>query len=208
MRRRPPRSTLFPYTTLFRSRSVLDPGGRGPGAGVLAPEGRDDPAPAAALHRGHDSGARLFAGLHAQRDPRGAVPALGAPPAVRGEPVSAYGRGGGRGGIRALSGEADELPDAHPHLRLAAAQLPRPAGPARRDRQRVPQRAIGDAAWDAARARAHDGRRPYLPARGPDRAGEFPAARYRGAGPLEDLRALLPPRPADAPRLDARHRSH
>src|SRR3712207_8426548 len=28
MIRRPPRSTLFPYTTLFRSRDDLDPGGR------------------------------------------------------------------------------------------------------------------------------------------------------------------------------------
>src|SRR4051812_49814025 len=27
MIRRPPRSTLFPYTTLFRSRAVRDPGG-------------------------------------------------------------------------------------------------------------------------------------------------------------------------------------
>src|SRR2546421_7552546 len=29
MIRRPPRSTLFPYTTLFRSSSVAPPGGRG-----------------------------------------------------------------------------------------------------------------------------------------------------------------------------------
>src|SRR3712207_7085647 len=29
MIRRPPRSTLFPYTTLFRSRDVLDAGDRG-----------------------------------------------------------------------------------------------------------------------------------------------------------------------------------
>src|SRR5437660_4979037 len=29
MIRRPPRSTLFPYTTLFRSRYLLAPGGRG-----------------------------------------------------------------------------------------------------------------------------------------------------------------------------------
>src|SRR5256885_12999199 len=28
MIRRPPRSTLFPYTTLFRSGQLLDPGGR------------------------------------------------------------------------------------------------------------------------------------------------------------------------------------
>src|SRR5687767_15647578 len=32
MLRRPPRSTLFPYTTLFRSREVQHPGGAGRGA--------------------------------------------------------------------------------------------------------------------------------------------------------------------------------
>src|SRR2546430_10255579 len=36
MIRRPPRSTLFPYTTLFRSRA----GGPGPPTRVPAPEGR------------------------------------------------------------------------------------------------------------------------------------------------------------------------
>src|SRR5690349_22188730 len=43
MIRRPPRSTLFPYTTLFRSRGDVAPGRR-PAAGLAA---RDDlPAPA------------------------------------------------------------------------------------------------------------------------------------------------------------------
>src|SRR3712207_8424884 len=38
MIRRPPRSTLFPYTTLFRSQSILvKPGG---GSGAVAPDGR------------------------------------------------------------------------------------------------------------------------------------------------------------------------
>src|SRR5688572_32396757 len=47
MIRRPPRSTLFPYTTLFRSRGYLQPAGRGGcarGGGRLAHrcrEGRD-----------------------------------------------------------------------------------------------------------------------------------------------------------------------
>src|SRR5438132_7465880 len=35
MLRRPPRSTLFPYTTLFRSGRVRRLGGLDPGAGVL-----------------------------------------------------------------------------------------------------------------------------------------------------------------------------
>src|SRR2546422_6802593 len=48
MIRRPPRSTLFPYTTLFRSRQ---PGGRG-GAGVRAV--RSHPGRAAKLPGGGD----------------------------------------------------------------------------------------------------------------------------------------------------------
>src|SRR6266849_11115110 len=39
MIRRPPRSTLFPYTTLFRSRPDGNPGGRG-NAAAHVPEGR------------------------------------------------------------------------------------------------------------------------------------------------------------------------
>src|SRR3712207_8122155 len=35
MIRRPPRSTLFPYTTLFRSRDGPEPGARGSAGGVL-----------------------------------------------------------------------------------------------------------------------------------------------------------------------------
>src|SRR5256885_5343144 len=49
MIRRPPRSTLFPYTTLFRSLLGVEP------AGV----GLDGHACAPGLHRGH-----LHAGLH------------------------------------------------------------------------------------------------------------------------------------------------
>src|SRR3712207_7715688 len=39
MIRRPPRSTLFPYTTLFRSGAAL--GAPWPGAGALRPPGRE-----------------------------------------------------------------------------------------------------------------------------------------------------------------------
>src|SRR3712207_2480848 len=35
MIRRPPRSTLFPYTTLFRSRPALCPPRRGPGSRII-----------------------------------------------------------------------------------------------------------------------------------------------------------------------------
>src|SRR2546427_928713 len=54
MIRRPPRSTLFPYTTLFRSRASRV--GRGDDRGV---SGQPDPPP-------HDAG-RLRAGLHRER---------------------------------------------------------------------------------------------------------------------------------------------
>src|SRR5436305_10829229 len=42
MIRRPPRSTLFPYTTLFRSRDLVDPPGDHPGHRRPSP---DDPHP-------------------------------------------------------------------------------------------------------------------------------------------------------------------
>src|SRR2546430_12013141 len=40
MIRRPPRSTLFPYTTLFRSCAVLPAGARGPGSWLRHPGAR------------------------------------------------------------------------------------------------------------------------------------------------------------------------
>src|SRR5438105_10305973 len=48
MIRRPPRSTLFPYTTLFRSRVRLRPGVSGDGAGERACRG--DPGGGARAH--------------------------------------------------------------------------------------------------------------------------------------------------------------
>src|SRR3712207_8024647 len=40
MIRRPPRSTLFPYTTLFRSSTALGPLGRGTGGGCCSARGQ------------------------------------------------------------------------------------------------------------------------------------------------------------------------
>src|SRR3712207_8097341 len=62
MMRRPPRSTLFPYTTLFRSpqRAVLQPGAVGGDAvGRVEPEGADARSPG-------DAG-RAGAGLRGDR---------------------------------------------------------------------------------------------------------------------------------------------
>src|SRR5689334_23615703 len=52
MIRRPPRSTLFPYTTLFRSPRGRRPGGLLRGHGRLSRHGRHAPLPRARL-RGH-----------------------------------------------------------------------------------------------------------------------------------------------------------
>src|SRR5258708_9834536 len=45
MIRRPPRSTLFPYTTLFRSLEVLRPGKRRRGCPPLVRSGQPEPLP-------------------------------------------------------------------------------------------------------------------------------------------------------------------
>src|SRR3712207_7079748 len=61
MIRRPPRSTLFPYTTLFRSRQLVRGGAadrvraRRPAAGPARRPGRA-PQGAAAVHGGHRAG--------------------------------------------------------------------------------------------------------------------------------------------------------
>src|SRR2546427_10572367 len=55
MIRRPPRSTLFPYTTLFRSRSTRSPA---PGARRSGPRSTSRPGPAASRYRGARPGGR------------------------------------------------------------------------------------------------------------------------------------------------------
>src|SRR2546429_6395126 len=71
MIRRPPRSTLFPYTTLFRSRGGLDhPGERGPaGRGVenvvRGPAAGVEPAAPADAARRHAAGRQLELVQHA-----------------------------------------------------------------------------------------------------------------------------------------------
>ena len=98
------------------ARSVLDPGGGGARAGLLASQGGHDQVAADPRGRRRQPPERLRPGLYPQHHPGGAVQDLGPPAALRGQPVSADGRGPRGGGGRALSGEADELPDARPHL--------------------------------------------------------------------------------------------
>ena len=88
-----------------------------------------------------------------------------------------------------LRDQADELPGPRADLQLGPAELPRPAAALRRVRRVPPQRALGRAARDHARARVHAGRRPHLlqpgadPARvrrlQPPRARRLPGLRLR-----------------------------
>src|SRR3712207_8318477 len=69
MIRRPPRSTLFPYTTLFRSERVVEDDGRG--VGVQQGSRLRRPAPGVARHQLHhlrrDAGSRRVARLAEHR---------------------------------------------------------------------------------------------------------------------------------------------
>src|SRR3712207_7932627 len=73
MIRRPPRSTLFPYTTLFRSLLLHPARGRAEPARPLHPRGNGAAArarrPEQAFGRGHD-GARLVVSVARRAPPR------------------------------------------------------------------------------------------------------------------------------------------
>src|SRR6266576_4316656 len=69
MIRRPPRSTLFPYTTLFRS-SGAEPGSSRPAATAGAVAGRPARGPAARIAAADRGGARRP--MAGKRDPHGA----------------------------------------------------------------------------------------------------------------------------------------
>src|SRR2546422_9085689 len=81
MIRRPPRSTLFPYTTLFRSSRELDAPGTGDRVELEAlplydrPDGDDEHGLARyAGHVSHLSRAGLGLGTHGARRPDGVLP--------------------------------------------------------------------------------------------------------------------------------------
>ena len=79
-----------------------------------------------------------------------------------------------RGRGAACRAEADELPGAHAPVRLAAAQLPRPPDPLRRELDPAPERARRRAPRPPPRPPRHPGRRAHL--------------LHRGAGPGRDRR--------------------
>src|SRR2546422_9368659 len=88
MIRRPPRSTLFPYTTLFRSRRV----GRGASAWTRRGGGPATPRSVGRDDRGDGAGGPALSGAVPRRRgglPRGEAPGRPAPP-----PASQAGRPG------------------------------------------------------------------------------------------------------------------
>ncbi len=160
----------------------------GPGLVLLAPQGRHHQVAPLPRGGGRQRRERVRPGLHPQRDPRGAVLHLRPPAALRGQPVPGHGRGRGRERGDALSGEADELPDALPHLPEPAAELPRPAHPPLRGRQRLPEREVGHAPRDAPGARALHGRRPHLLHHGAGGGRDLPLPRPGGPAGAADVR--------------------
>ncbi len=166
-----PQARQGPRPLLVPRRDRLGPVGVAP-ARWCRPR-RDGAARAPSPHR-----RRLHLRVHAAHLEGGPVPHLEPPRHLQGGHVPAH--RDGRGARRArrdhqarpgLLPEADELPDAHPHLQGAGAQLPRSADAARRERHRVPQRAVGCAARSHPRARLHPGRlAPLRHARSSSRA--------------------------------------
>ena len=124
--------------------------------------------------------AGLHLRLHAAHREGGPLPEVQPPRHLQGGdvPPDRDGRGARRRRQRHQAGrrllpQAHELPDAHPDLRGARPQLPRSADAPRRERHRLPQRAVGRPARADPRARLHAGRRAPLrhprSARGGDR---------------------------------------
>ena len=173
-RRRPPSATTA--SSGRSSTCSRSPTRSGPGSSVWHPKGgvvRQE-MEQHALKRNRAAGYSLR--LHPAHHEEGPVRAVRAPRELRGGHVPAHAprRGARREGEITKQGrllpEADELPDAHPDLQGARAQLPRPADAAGRVRHRLPQRAVRRAARPHPRARLHQGRRAPVrharPARG------------------------------------------
>ena len=98
-----------------------------------------------------------------------ALPGLGAPRLLRRGHVPAHGAG-----RRPVLHEADELPDARAHLRVARAVLPGAAAPAVRVRHRVPLREVRRRARADPGPRLHPGRLAHLLHPGAARPASWP----------------------------------
>ena len=133
------------------------PGGAGRRPRRVAPEGRHRAQAHGGLQPRPPRARRLRVRVHAPPDQGPAVRDVGPPRLVRRRHVPADGDG-----QRHVLPEADELPDALPHLPVAAAQLPRAAAAAVRAGHRLPLRAGRHAARPAAHPGLHAGRQPHL----------------------------------------------
>ena len=169
-----------------RARPVLVPRRDRLGPVGLAPARRRRPPGDGAARAAPPRRRRLHLRLHAAHLEAGPVPAVEPPRHLQGGHVPAHppGRGARRArrdhqARRRLLPEADELPDAHPDLQGARAQLPRPADAPRRERHGVPQRALGRPARPHPRARLHPGRLAPVRHSRAARGGDDPRARVR-----------------------------
>src|SRR2546430_1750922 len=127
MIRRPPRSTLFPYTTLFRSRGVR----ARPRRGDVEGQARDRwlrGRPRAADHSRRD---RLHGSLRRRRR----VPDPPPPQQSRADPPDGRGRPGARAALAPHHAPPDGLSGAHDPPRAMTDRLQAPAFPAEVERQ-------------------------------------------------------------------------
>ena len=145
-----PRARPLPSLRGVARIAVLAPEGDGALERARGPAAAREQAPR--LRRGEDAADLRHGGLGHER-PLGQVPRQHVP------------RRGRRRGA-ACGPEADELPRAHAPVRLAAAQLPRPADPLRRELDPAPQRAGWRAPRPAPGPPRHPGRRSHLLHRG------------------------------------------
>ena len=197
-----------------RARPVLVPRADRIRARGLPPQGRRRPARHGGLLAARARGGRLRVRQQPAHHQGRPVRAVRAPRLVRRRhvPPDAAGRRGGRRRRGAQAGrrllpQADELPDAQPHLRRQGTLVPRAAAAAVRVRHRVPLREVGRRPGADPGARLHAGRRAHLLHQGADAGGAGPAAHVRARPPARLRSGRLLPRALDPrPRQVGRHR--
>ena len=140
-----------------RARPAVVPARVGRRPGRVAPEGRHRAQAHGGLQPRPPRQRRLPVRVHAAPRQRQPVRDERSPRLVQGRHVPADGDG-----QRHVLHEADELPDALPHLPQPAAQLPRAAAAAVRAGHGVPLRAGRHVARPDAHPRLHAGRQPHL----------------------------------------------
>ena len=140
-----------------RARPVLVPDRDRQRPAGLPSQGRHHPPGDGGLLAPPSRGGRVRLRQHPAPDQGRPVHHLRAPGVVQGRHVPAHGTGRGH-----LLPEADELPDAHPDLRIARAVLPGAAPAAVRVRDGVPVREVRSGARPDPGPRLHPGRLAHL----------------------------------------------